>query len=65
MKVKVFANVDCDVLEKEINEFIRDKIVVDIKFTTSKYTAKALVMYEEPLMYELHMDKGRPRAKDE
>ena len=47
MKVKIFADSDYALVEKEINDFIKDKTVIDIKFTTAKFTAKALVMYLE------------------
>ena len=65
MKVKFFVEDNCDGLEKLINDFIKDKIVVDIKFQAYKLRRMALIMYDEPLMYELHLDKGRPRAEDE
>ena len=47
MKVKIFADSNYDTLEGWINDFIKDKTVIDIKFTTSQYTTKALVMYLE------------------
>jgi hypothetical protein len=47
MKVKIFADSNYTVLEEQINAFTKDKTVIDIKFTTSKYTTKALVMYLE------------------
>lgn len=47
MKVKIFADSDYDLLEREINDFIKDKTIINIKFTSSKYTTKVLVMYTE------------------
>ena len=45
MKVKIFADSNYATLEGWINDFVKDKTVIDIKFTTSKYTTKALIMY--------------------
>lgn len=47
MKVKIFADSNYATLEEWINDFIKDKTVIDIKFTTSKYTTKALIMYSD------------------
>lgn len=35
LKVKVIQAVYQDIFEKEINEFIKDKMIVDIKYSTS------------------------------
>lgn len=52
MKVKVFHSKYADVLEKEINEFIKDKQVIDIKYSLTPLSDKGLVgscviLYEE------------------
>ena len=47
MKVKIFTNVFYDNLEDEINEFIQDKQVHDIKYQKSRYEDfSVLIMYE-------------------
>jgi hypothetical protein len=44
-KVKIICGVDPERLEAEINEFIIDKKVVDIKYQT--YKDRVLIIYEE------------------
>ena len=36
MRVEILINDDCIKLQDEINDFIRDKEVIDIKFSTVK-----------------------------
>lgn len=65
MKVKVIASYDLKKFEIEINEFIKDKIVIDIKYTPNHmYTefsmssrggvapTKSEMMYNALIMYE-------------
>lgn len=60
MKIKIFyANNDFEKIEKEINEFIKDKKVTDVKHSISSYALSdkysssggtdfsVLIMYEE------------------
>ncbi len=59
LKIKVIQEVYQDIFEKEINEFIKDKMIVDIKYSTSTAQNKtglinstvcvqsALIMYKE------------------
>lgn len=59
LKIKVIQEVYQDIFEKEINEFIKDKMIVDIKYSTSTAKKKtdlitstvcvqsALIMYKE------------------
>ena len=48
MKVKILVECDPQGLEKEVNEFIADKHVIDIKFKINDYPDYfALVMYED------------------
>ena len=37
MQVKIFRNLDVEKLEKEINKFIKDKCIIDIKFSTDAF----------------------------
>ena len=37
MRVKIFRDLDVEKLEKEINKFIKDKCVIDIKFSTDAF----------------------------
>lgn len=55
MKVKIIDDVDTPSLENEINKFIKDKEVIDIKYQTDSIrdnvvlvtTFSALIMYKE------------------
>lgn len=50
MKIKIFTNVNIRQLEKEANEFIRDKKVVKIKMSPGPAESEAmnvLVLYED------------------
>ena len=42
MQVKIFRDLDIEKLEKEINEFIKDKCIIDIKFSTDAFYNKHL-----------------------
>ena len=42
MKVKIFRERDIKELEKDINKFIKDKCVIDIKFSTDAFYNKHL-----------------------
>lgn len=54
MKVKVIAATNLKEFENVINEFIKDKIVYDIKYTSivannvAAAQNRALIMYDEP-----------------
>lgn len=43
MKIKIFN----DAYESEINEFIKDKKIIDIKYSITQGIFSALIMYEE------------------
>lgn len=45
MQVKIFKRVNYLYLEEEINEFIKDKTIIDIKFQANKYGYYAMIMY--------------------
>lgn len=55
MKVKIIDDVDTPSLEDNINEFIKDKEIIDIKYQINScqgnlglvLTISALIMYEE------------------
>lgn len=55
MKVKIIDDVDAPSLEDKINDFIKDKNVIDIKYQIDSYqvnlglviTISALIMYKE------------------
>lgn len=49
MKVKIIYGEYVDRFENEINEFIKDKYVYDIKFPYSKIIPRVLIMYDEEL----------------
>lgn len=45
MQVKIFKHVNYLYLEEEINEFIKDKTIIDIKFQANEYAYCAMIMY--------------------
>lgn len=47
MKVKIVEAFYADNLQRGINEFIQDKNVIDIKYSTMKDFNSALIIYEE------------------
>ncbi|MDY5610734.1 MAG: hypothetical protein SPF32_04885 [Lactobacillus johnsonii] len=48
MKIKILVECDPQSLEKEVNEFIADKQVIDIKFKINAYPDYfAFVTYED------------------
>ena len=59
MKVKIIANENTKILEQEINEFIKDKTIIDIKFNsytlfcgrtscmTHNVYDRAMILYKE------------------
>lgn len=46
-KVKIFCGNDKDVVEREINEFIKDKIFVDLRISAHTYSVTIIVIYKE------------------
>lgn len=42
MQVKIFRDLDIDKLEQGVNKFIKDKCVIDIKFSTDAFYNKHL-----------------------
>ena len=53
MKVKILGAETIAELEKEINDFIRDQYVYDIKFQKHGRFARALIMYDDGLQDHL------------
>lgn len=49
MKVKIFASTLVDELEYAINKFIKDVKIIDIKYSSNKEGASAMIIYEEVL----------------
>lgn len=47
VKVKVFNSSETNILEERINDFLKDKILVDIKMSAHKYSCTVIVMYKE------------------
>jgi len=45
-QVKIFTSGKEEVVTKNINEFIKDKNVIDIKFNTTECSYDVLVIYE-------------------
>ena len=46
MKVEIFTGYSFSV-EEQINNFIKDKKVIDIKYSITNGSVSALIMYEE------------------
>lgn len=50
LKVKIFGNGNADKLEETVNEFIKDKNVIDIQFSPMVYRPySVMIVYEEEL----------------
>lgn len=47
MRVKIITHNFDNYFEDRINEFIKDKVIIDIKFILDNNYNKALIMYEE------------------
>lgn len=47
IKVKLFNSESITELEKDINEFIKNKLVMDIKLTSHRYSCTAIVLYKD------------------
>lgn len=45
MQVKIFRHTNYLYLEEEINEFIKDKTIIDIKFQANEYRYYTMIMY--------------------
>lgn len=47
MRIKIFSSNQLSEIEKKVNDFIKDKIVIDIKCTTTEHSHTVFVMYED------------------
>ena len=47
VKVKIFNSNDISELERDINRFIKNKLVIDIKLAAHRYSCTALVLYKD------------------
>lgn len=47
IKLKVFSGESTTELEKCINDFIKDKLVIDVKLAAHKYSCTAIVLYKD------------------
>ena len=47
VKVKIFNGSDTSELEKDINDFIKNKLVIDVKLAAHKYSCTAIVLYKD------------------
>lgn len=56
MKVKIFKNFSYGDLEKDINEFIEDKSIEDIKFIIKDNFYYGMVLYSELKRVPIHID---------
>ena len=46
VKVKIFNSGDITELERDINRFIKNKLVVDIKLAAHRYSCTAMILYK-------------------
>jgi hypothetical protein len=46
-KLKIFESDSTTELEKYINDFIKDKLVIDIKLAAHRYSCTAIVLYKD------------------
>lgn len=47
IKVKLFNSESITELEKDINEFIKNKLVIDVKLAAHRYSCTAIVLYKD------------------
>lgn len=47
MKIKLFSNVNIEILEKEVNAFLATVTVIDVKFSTTDNYNDIMVIYDE------------------
>lgn len=47
IKLKIFESDSTTELEKYINDFIKDKLVIDIKLAAHRYSCTAIVLYKD------------------
>ena len=47
VKVKIFNSNDISELERDINRFIKNKLVIDIKLAAHRYSWTAIVLYKD------------------
>ena len=47
MKVKIFSGVSSSFFEDKVNDFIKNKEIIDIKFQKEDKTYYAFIMYKE------------------
>lgn len=46
-KLKIFESDSTTELEKYINDFIKDKLVIDVKLAAHRYSCTAIVLYKD------------------
>ena len=47
VKVKIFNSDSISELERDINRFIKSKLVIDIKLAAHRYSCTAIVLYKD------------------
>lgn len=47
VKTKIFNSGDITELERDINRFIKNKLVIDIKITAHRYSCTVIVLYKD------------------
>lgn len=47
IKLKAFKSASTTELEECINDFIKDKLVIDVKIAAHKYSCTAIVLYKD------------------
>ena len=46
VKVKIFNSDSISELERDINRFIKNKLVIDIKLAAHRYSCTAMILYK-------------------
>lgn len=65
MKVKIIGGTNITKLENDINNFIKDKYVYDIKLVVSNGYKFVLIMYDEELKESMAVQYGNEENKNE
>ena len=47
VKVKIFNSNDISELETCINDFIKNKLVIDVKLVAHRYSCTAMILYKD------------------
>ena len=62
MKVEIMRNTMAGCLQSDINKFIKDKNIIDIKYCENGEYCSTLIIYEEKKQQYFNTPKGKYRS---